>query len=95
MGRRVETGRLVRREERPTTDLDGDLVFLDADGGEYQVLRGTARWIWELLERPRTLEEICATVEAEYEVPPETCREQLVPFLEELVELELVEVRAE
>lgn len=95
MGRRVEEGRLLRREGRPTTDLEGDLVFLDADGGEYQVLRGTARWIWDLLEQPRTLEEICALVEAEYEVPSETCREQLVPFLEELVELELLEVRGE
>lgn len=95
MGRRVETGRVVRREDRPTTELDEDLVFLDTEGGEYQVLRGTARWIWDRLEQPRTVEEICDAAAATFDTDPETCREQILPFLEELLELQLIEVRAE
>jgi hypothetical protein len=86
---------LVRRASRPVTELDDDLIFLDVEQGEYQVLRGTGRTIWELLERPSTVTDLCSDLATYYDIPAGRYREEILSFLEELVRLELIEVKSE
>lgn len=87
-----EESRLARRRDRPAQLLQGDLVILNPDWGEYQVLRGTGRRAWELLDRAGTLKGLCSLLAAEYGITPEQCRADVVPFLEELHGLGLLEV---
>lgn len=85
---------MVRLVSRATTRLESQVVVLDAERGEYQVLRGTARRVWELLERPMTVDALCTTLAAEYGVTPEQCRNDVLPFLSELQRLGLLNVES-
>jgi Coenzyme PQQ synthesis protein D (PqqD) len=76
-----------------TAPVDGDLVMLDTESSRYFGLDPIGHRIWELLEEPSSVEALCSAMEAEFEVSPETCEEDVLGFLGELEEANLVEVR--
>lgn len=80
----------VRRSDLRAVEMDGELVMMGADQGEYYGLKEVAASLWHHLERPRTLEELCALVAAEYDVTPEGCRADIETFLEQLLAKDLV-----
>lgn len=88
------TASIRRREEPLTASVDGEIVMLDAEQGEYFALGAVGSRIWELLEEPRTLDEVCRALQYEFEVDPQTCREEVARFMRDLHEAQLVELAA-
>jgi hypothetical protein len=77
-------GMQVRKQGNWLAAKVGDeLVMMSADKGNYIGLSDGSR-IWELLETPLSLDEICRRLETEYDVPPATCRAEVETFLHEL-----------
>ena len=78
---------LLRRAEGAvaTTTSDGDFVLLD---DEYQYLRlnVTASRIWELLERPRSTDDLVAALVEEFGITSEVCRAGVLPVIEQFQE---------
>lgn len=72
------------------TDMDGETVMMSIERGEYLGLGGAGSRIWELLAEPVTPAEICARVTAEFEVDPDTCTADVVSFLGELLENDVI-----
>ncbi len=62
-----------------------ELVMMSAEKGNYIGLSEVGARIWELLETPRDIEAVCAQLQDEFEVAPETCRAEVESFLNELV----------
>ncbi|MEA2437069.1 MAG: hypothetical protein QOF65_1625 [Thermoleophilaceae bacterium] len=73
--------------------VDDELVMLDPRKGRYFGLNPIGARIWELIEEPRSVESLCARLQAEFDVPDETCRADVLAFLEQLQREELVEIR--
>jgi len=67
-----------------TAKVGDELVMMNASTGHYIGLTETGGRIWELLESSVTLDELCARLTREYDVPPEQARVDVIPFLEEL-----------
>jgi len=65
-------------------NMDGEVVMLSIQRGEYFGLDKIGSRIWELIENPRSIEEIKAILLEEYEVDEETCLIDLIEFLEDL-----------
>jgi hypothetical protein len=61
-----------------------ELVMMSAEKGNYLGLSEVGTRIWELIETPRTIEDVCAQLTAEFDVTPEVCRAELEDFLKEL-----------
>ncbi|MET3960657.1 hypothetical protein ABIE44_000591 [Marmoricola sp. OAE513] len=80
----------VRRPELHAVEMDGELVMMGQEQGEYYGLRDVAASIWQHLAEPRTLEDLVGLVSAEYDVTPETCRGDIVEFLGDLTSRKLV-----
>jgi hypothetical protein len=80
----------VRRPELNAVEMDGELVMMGQEQGEYYGLRDVAASIWNLLAEPRTLDDLVRLVGEEYSVAPETCRPDIEAFLDELVGKALV-----
>ena len=76
------------------TDLDDAVVMMDADEGMYYELDPVGARIWTLLETERSVEEMCTLLVAEYDVTPETCRDDVLAFLEQAKELGIVAICA-
>ncbi len=82
--------RLVRDPDLIAADMDGDLVMLSIERGEYFGVGGVGTRVWELLEQPASVDDLTAAICAEYEVDEATCRADMSRFAEELLRLGLV-----
>ncbi len=77
---------LVRKQGDWLAAKVGDeLVMMSAQKGNYIGLSEVGARIWELIDRPQELDSVCAHLQREYDVPPETCRAEVETFLTELV----------
>lgn len=86
------TGAYVRRPGLHAVEMDGELVMMGHDQGEYYGLRDVAASIWQHLAEPRTTDELCALVAEEYDVTAAACRDDVAAFLAELVDKALVQL---
>jgi hypothetical protein len=83
--------RFVRIGPLPQASIGtSEIVLLDTAAGMYHGLRGPAARIWELLEEPRSLAEVCDTLVAEYDVEPGVCRSETSDFVQQLLRENLV-----
>lgn len=71
-------------------NMDGEIVMLSLQRGEYFGLDKVGSRIWELIEHPVTVREIKQILLEEYEVDESTCEKDLVEFLEDLVNKGLI-----
>lgn len=70
--------------------LHDELVMMDLDQGKYFSLNLVATRIWDLLESPSGIDQLCGVLSVEYEVDPDQCRRETEELLEEMVRLGLV-----
>jgi len=63
--------RISRAGDWLSADTGDGAVMMSPSATEYIGLSGTAGRIWELLETPHTLAELCAALAGEYQAPPE------------------------
>lgn len=87
------SSRVVRSEAIDFTELDDTVVMMDVDEGRYYELDPVGARVWALIESRPRVTEVCEALAAEYEVDPETCREETGAFLGELSRLAVVHVR--
>jgi PqqD family protein of HPr-rel-A system len=85
---------VVRSSEPLTAEVEGETVMFHPAEGKYFALEGVGGRIWELLEQPHSVAEVCEAVSAEFEIDPAACRADLLPYLDDLRKAGLVEVRA-
>jgi hypothetical protein len=60
------------------------------DAGSYFALGLVGTRVWELLSEPRSVEEICATLRGEFAIDPNTCRNEVLDFVNEMHDKQLV-----
>ena len=65
--------------------VGNELVMMSAAKGNYIGLSEVGARIWELIEQPRSLDEVCARLVEEYDVAPDVCRGEVELFLRELM----------
>ena len=58
---------------------------MSAEKGKYIGMSDVCARIWDIIETPNDIEAVCAQLQEEYEVAPETCRAEVESFLNELV----------
>jgi hypothetical protein len=74
------------------SDLDGEKVMLSVESGSYYGLADTGGRLWELLDQPRRIADLCDTMLAEYNVDRAVCEQQTLDFLNQLIKEGLVQV---
>ena len=70
--------------------LHDELVMMDLEQGKYFSLNPVATRIWDLLEKEKTLDELCALLTEEYDVESNQCMDEVRELLEEMEKLGLV-----
>ena len=63
------------------SELDGELVMMDVESGKYYGLNGMGSVIWNMIDDPKSVSEICLQLEKEYDVEKETCEQEVMAFL--------------
>jgi hypothetical protein len=86
----TEIAKLVRSDEPLTALVDGETVMFSPAHGQYFGLDSIGTRVWELLDEPRSIDDLCAILTGEYDVDPETCRADVAALVEDLREAKLV-----
>jgi Coenzyme PQQ synthesis protein D (PqqD) len=63
-----------------------EAVMLSVTAGSYYGLNAVAVRIWKLLERPKTIAELCARLREEFEVDALTCEADVLEFVKDLID---------
>lgn len=89
-GMKASITKFIRNEKNISGRLHDELVMMDIDKGKYFALNPVATRIWDLLENPLAIDELCTLLLEEYEVSIEQCTEEVAELLKEMVRLGLV-----
>ena len=81
--------------EQISSELDGEVVILNLSSGIYYGLNEVGNRVWELIQQPRSFEELCGVLVDEYDVSSDICQQELTKLLLELKNACLIEVRDE
>lgn len=85
--------RIVAGRDVVFCDMGEEAVALSLSDGVYYGLKGVAIRVWELIQEPRTLQEVHELLFEEYQVDEETCARDLVDLVLQLRERGLAELQ--
>jgi len=88
------TSLVVRTEGMMTAPVDNEIVILNMKGNNYISLDAIGRRIWELLETPVNVDDLCRQLGTEFEGTQEQICTDVISFLTELEQEGLVRVAA-
>jgi hypothetical protein len=88
-----DSATIARNEWVLFSDTGNGVSLMDIDSGNYYHFEKTSARIWELLDKPATLDSLCERLVAEFEVDLDTCRSETAQFIAELREKRLVDLQ--
>lgn len=92
----IQPETVVSRSEEPmAVEVDRTVVMMSLAQGMYFGLEGAGPRIWALLDRPRSANQITASLVEEFEVDFPTCLREVCDFLEELKQARLIRIHDE
>ncbi len=75
---------IVRNDAILSAVVGGETVLMSAEQGQYYALTATSRDIWDRLETPVRVADLCAALVEAYGVPLETVETDTLAFLDYL-----------
>jgi hypothetical protein len=86
---------VVASPDQVSSDLSGESVILNLKSGTYFGLNEVGSCIWQLIQEPKTVSDVCESILAEYDVDAQTCETEVQALLVDLLAAQLVEIRDE
>lgn len=74
-------------------ELQDEAIILDLKSGVYYGLDSMGARLWQLVQQPIVVSEVCEIILDEYDVDREQCERDLCSFFQEMVVNGLVEIR--
>jgi hypothetical protein len=74
-----------------TMDVDGATIIANENAGDSYGLELIARRIWQLLDHPATVSELCEILLQDYDIDRETCEQDVLDFLNDSAREGLIE----
>lgn len=84
---------VVQSKDQICAEVDGEVVMMSIEKGNYYGLDTIGGRIWELIVEPCTVNEVCDRLVAEFAVDRATCEADVLRFLNEMEAQRLIELR--
>ena len=75
---------VVVAKEHVSADLVGEIVIVNLSNGVYYGLDGVGYRVWDMIQKPITIEALRDSLAQEYDVEPECAEADLMAFFEKL-----------
>src|SRR4051812_31809016 len=85
---------VVASKEQLASSIGGETVILGLQSGRYYGVAGVSARVWQLIQEPSRVADICDVIVAEYDVDPKICQADLLALLGQMADGKLIEVRA-
>lgn len=79
-------------EDQVSADMDGEVALMSIEHGKYYCLNETSSRIWQLIEEPRAVVNVCLVLQGEFDVQRDQCEAEVLEHVKELVGDKLVQV---
>jgi len=83
---------ITRSSEIVHTDMDGEVVMMSIEQGEYYGIDQIGSHIWNMLEEESSIEALCSRLCQRYDVDAKQCQQDVIRFLEKMLEHKIIEV---
>lgn len=83
---------VVQRPDHVSSTTEDGTKLLSVHASSYFVLDDVGTAIWNILERPTRLADVCAALVREFEVDSATCERDVLAFTGELLTRQLVRI---
>ncbi|MDU4892509.1 MAG: lasso peptide biosynthesis PqqD family chaperone [Clostridium sp.] len=83
---------ISRNPEIDATDLDGEVVMMNMEKGQYFMMNEVGSRIWEIIEEPMKISELIDALLGEFEVERDECENTVMEFLNDLSYGDLIKV---
>ena len=84
---------IIRRtDSQVSTAMEGETILLQLESGNYFSLNEVGALVWNELEAPRTVQELCDRVCTEYEVDAQLCLRDVMQLIQHLLKEQMVEL---
>ncbi|TAJ23971.1 MAG: PqqD family protein [Reyranella sp.] len=88
----LEPSTVVRKSSSQVSCvLNEEVAVLNVEKALYFGLQGVGAHIWDFLETPHSVAEICDDVTANFDVTPDVCRQDVLKFLGGMLDAGLIE----
>lgn len=77
---------ITRHPDMLSAEIGGEAVMMSIEKGAYFGLNPVATRIWDLIETPRSVQALIATILDEYDVTPEDCERDVQGFVADMLE---------
>ena len=77
---------IVRNPDMLATDMDGEIVMLSIEQGEYFGIGGVGTLVWELLDEPVSIGALCDVICSKFDVDEARCQADMLSFVNEMVQ---------
>jgi hypothetical protein len=75
---------ITRSQELLTSEVDGEVVMMNIEGGKYYGINSVGAEIWRLMENPVSVSNICSELVKTFEIDNQTCESEVLTFLASL-----------
>jgi len=83
---------VARTDRVVTADVDGEIMMMSVEQGQYYGMNEVGNRIWQLIQQPRSVSDLCELLVAEFEVGPEACHTQVMELLNQLKKEQLLDI---
>jgi hypothetical protein len=92
MSQVIRMPRYIRASNTSSESLHNELMLIDKDKASDFEFNPIANSIWDLLEKPLTLDELCVNIMEKFENETEQCIEEVEELISEMAKLGVVQV---
>jgi hypothetical protein len=83
---------VVRSRSITSAPIGHETAMLNIEQGRYYGLDDIGTYIWQLLEEPQSVDQVCTRLLARYDVDAGTCQQHAIAFLKGLLKAGVVDV---
>jgi hypothetical protein len=84
---------VVAAKDHVSCPLGDDIIILDLRAGLYFSLDNVGAMVWQLIQQPRTMQDLRAAILEAFDVSADLCERDLVALLQQLAAKDLIEIR--
>jgi hypothetical protein len=83
---------VVASKEQLASSIGGETVILGLQSGRYYGVDGVSARVWQIIQEPSRVLDICNAIVSEYEVDPQVCAADVLALLNQMADGRLIEV---
>ncbi len=84
---------ISRADDLIASQMEDEIVMMSITNGKYYGMNNVGSAIWNLLEQPSKVSDICSKLVEEYEIDEPTCEKEVLAYLEQLLDQQLIVVK--